>query len=218
MSTLIIDAPTSSARAAARRPPGALVLAAGFLGGTALGVIARAWMRAISDNPEFTWSGTLFIVGGFAFFGTSQAIVAVARRRVRRRWLLTVVRMIGIVGMTPLFTAAGAVMAPTVICGGLAFARVDWPVAVRWVVGALAGAPVVIIAHAFVSDATSLRQSVVGVIGLVAIYLTLASATGPTLRPQQDGWRLPRPVRIVCIVVGVGVLGLAAVGLAGVSG
>jgi hypothetical protein len=218
MSTSIIDVPTSSAPAVAQRPHGALVLAAGCLGGAALGVVARAWMRVIAEDPAFTWSGTLFIVGGFAFFGTTQAIVAVARRRVRRRWLLTMVRMIGIVGMLPLFTAAGAVMAPTVICGGLAAARVDWPVAVRWVMGVLAGAPVVLIASTIVSDATSSGRSVVGVVGLVAVYTALATATAPTLRPQQDGWRLPRPVRIVGMVVGVAVLGLAAVGLAGISG
>jgi len=208
----------SSRPTLARRPHGALVLAAGFLGGAALGVVARAWMRVIAEDPAFTWSGTLFIVGGFAFFGTSQAIVAVARRHVRRRWLLTMVRMIGVVGMLPLFTAAGAVMAPTVICGGLAVARVDWPVALRWVMGVLAAAPVALIASTIVGDSESVRQSVVGVIGFVAVYTALIGATGPTLRPQQDGWRLPRPVRIVCIVVGVGVLGLAAVGLAGISG
>ena len=37
----------------------------GLAGGLAWGVIPRLWMRFISTNPEFTWSGTLFIVIGF---------------------------------------------------------------------------------------------------------------------------------------------------------
>lgn len=42
-------------------------IAAGLFGGLALGVVARAWMRFISDGPEFTWSGTIFILAAFGW-------------------------------------------------------------------------------------------------------------------------------------------------------
>ena len=45
-------------------------LAIGVLGGAALGIVARAWMRLISEDPEFSWSGTLFIVIGFTCSGS----------------------------------------------------------------------------------------------------------------------------------------------------
>ena len=54
-----------------------------------------------------------------AVFGTAQSIVAVARFKTTRRWTLTIVRVVGFVAMLPLFTAAGALMFPTVVGGGL---------------------------------------------------------------------------------------------------
>jgi len=51
-------------------------LSIGLFGGAALGVTARAWMRFIADHPEFTWTGTMFIVIGFTVFGSTQALVA----------------------------------------------------------------------------------------------------------------------------------------------
>lgn len=64
-------------------------LALGLLGGLALGVVARLWMRLIADDPAFTWNGTVFIVVGFMTFGMAQSIAAVARQRATRRWTLT---------------------------------------------------------------------------------------------------------------------------------
>ena len=89
--------------------PGVIsTLALGLFGGAALGIAARAWMRLIADDPEFTWDGTIFIVMAFTIFGFTQSIVAAARRRTRRRWTLTVARVIGTVGLLPLFVGAGA--------------------------------------------------------------------------------------------------------------
>jgi hypothetical protein len=38
-----------------------IVVVAPFAG-AALGVVARCWMRLITEDSEFTWSGTIFIV------------------------------------------------------------------------------------------------------------------------------------------------------------
>ena len=50
-------------------------MAIGLLVGAGWGVVARAWMRLISEHPEFTWSGTLYVVGAPAVIG---AVVALA--------------------------------------------------------------------------------------------------------------------------------------------
>jgi hypothetical protein len=51
-------------------------LVAGFLGG----VVARAWMRVVAKNPEFTWSGSLAITIGFMVFGVTQSGALAARQ------------------------------------------------------------------------------------------------------------------------------------------
>ena len=55
----------------------------------------------ISEDPEFSWSGTLFIIGGFAVFGLAQSLVAVARRRLARRRTLYITLLDGRDGMSP---------------------------------------------------------------------------------------------------------------------
>src|ERR687898_224194 len=57
-----------------RRLPGPVVLLGGLLGGVVWGIDARVWMRFISTDPEFTWSGTLFIVIGFGVAGLGEAV------------------------------------------------------------------------------------------------------------------------------------------------
>lgn len=47
----------------------ARIVLVGTLGALALGIIARLWMRLIAPEPDFTWSGTIFIVAGFTVFG-----------------------------------------------------------------------------------------------------------------------------------------------------
>ena len=37
--------------------------ALGFALGAGWGVLARVWMRLITTDPEFSWAGTLMIVG-----------------------------------------------------------------------------------------------------------------------------------------------------------
>ena len=51
----------------------------GVLSGFIFGVVARLWMRWISTEPEFTWSGSIFIVSGFVVFATSQSIIGLLR-------------------------------------------------------------------------------------------------------------------------------------------
>ena len=188
------DAPSKAARPI-------LMLAAGFFGGLALGIIARAWMRLISDDPQFTWNGTIFIVGGFTVFGFTQSMVAVARRRPRRRWALTILRAVGTIGLMPLFVGAGALMLPTVVAGGLAKARVDWNNIARSICLAVATLPVVIIASQLVGSFGWSLHAAAGFVGMIALYSTIISATRFTFTAQADGWRMKRWVTIILFVL-----------------
>ena len=89
-------------------------------GGLVLGVFARLWMRWISTDLDFTWSGTIFIIMSFTIFTTTQATVYVLRRRIKTRRLTSVIRGGGIFLTLPLFTGAGAVMFPTVALASIA--------------------------------------------------------------------------------------------------
>jgi hypothetical protein len=175
-------------------------IALGALGGCALGIVARGWMRLISDDPEFSWSGTIFIVVGFTVFGFGQSIVAAARPRVQRRRRLTVIRMVGVVTMLPLFVAAGAVMLPTVVGGGLAVARTDWRAGVRVACLVVAALPVVLVGSQLIDSFGWSLQSMCGFVLMIAVYATIVWATHFTLAPQPDGWRLSRRARVATAV------------------
>jgi hypothetical protein len=168
------------------RPPVLRTLALGGLGGFALGVLARAWMRLISEDPEFTWTGSIFIVAGFTIFGLAQSIVAIARGRVRRPWRLAVVRAIGAVAMLPLFVAAGAVMLPTVVGGGLAVARTEWRPITRILCIVVAAIPVLFVGHDLVDSFGWSLRTAAGLAGLVAIYATIIWASRFTFAAQPD--------------------------------
>lgn len=86
----------------------------GALCGGAWGVAARIWMRLVSTDPAFTWSGTLFIIVVGTIPGLGMGVVLA--RRGRGRW-------IGIVTMLPFGVGQGLIMLPSVVLGGLALSR-----------------------------------------------------------------------------------------------
>ncbi|MEX2425124.1 MAG: hypothetical protein WD990_14230, partial [Acidimicrobiia bacterium] len=98
----------------------------GILGGAAWGTVLRAWMRFISTDPEFSWSGTLFIVGAAAWAGLIIGVVWWRYLAGGSRWW----RLFGI-GTLPVFGGAGIVMLPSAILGAVGFGRTRWPSAIR---------------------------------------------------------------------------------------
>jgi hypothetical protein len=58
----------------------------GALAGVAWGLLARLFMRLIATTPEFTWDGTLAIVGLSMLLGTGIGLVVGARTSGRSRW------------------------------------------------------------------------------------------------------------------------------------
>ena len=98
-----------------------LALGAGAGAGLLWGVAVRAWMRLISEDPEFSWSGTVFIVGAATIAGTGMALAPVARRN---RWRFgKVASVIGGILIVPLGAGAGSILLATVVPGGVAIAR-----------------------------------------------------------------------------------------------
>ncbi len=91
-----------------------------------LGVIARGWMRWISTEPEFSWTGTLSIIIGFAAFGSVQSLVLISRAKLKARQSRALVRIVGVIFSLPLFIAAGATMFPTVLLASIALWRDNW--------------------------------------------------------------------------------------------
>lgn len=171
-----------------------LWLPLGAVAGLSVGVIARLWMRWISTDPEFTWAGTIGILVGFTMFGGIQAGAAAYRRGDRSRRRTTLVRVVSGALSMGIFGAAGAVMFPTVVFGGLAVWRRDWWPAARVIAG-LAALPLAVFTGSEIVDDFGWSIGTVGqLVVFVAIYCGVIAATRPTLAPVADGWRLPRAV------------------------
>ena len=154
--------------------------------GLLLGASARAWMRVISTDPEFTMSGTLFIVLGFSFFAAMQSVAALAAQRPWRDWPRRGARCLGVVGLLPLFMAAGGMMAPAVVFAGLALWHPSWPQAIRWVLALIALANLIAVSLTITSDFGVSWRSLVGIGGLVLIYSCIVwAAAGTFSRPNS---------------------------------
>ncbi|MET7281210.1 hypothetical protein ABZS29_23435 [Kribbella sp. NPDC005582] len=95
--------------------------AAGLALGLAWGAAARVWMRLISTDPEFSWSGTGFILGSTAVCGLAFGILYGLRGAGRSRWwrLLALVCLADVAG-------PGMVFLPALLLGGLLWLRRTW--------------------------------------------------------------------------------------------
>ncbi len=83
--------------------------AVGLVLGLLWGLVARGFMRLLATAPEFTWSGTAYIVGSAGTIGALVAVVRARRLAQRSRWW----RLLGL-PFVLLFGAAGIIMAPGV--------------------------------------------------------------------------------------------------------
>ncbi|HZP97091.1 MAG TPA: hypothetical protein VFC31_12240 [Candidatus Limnocylindria bacterium] len=180
------------------------------MGGLAWGMNARLWMRFISTDPEFTWSGTLFIVIGFGIAGLAQSGAYLGRRANLRRPALTVLRVVAVIGLLPLGGAAGASMFPTIILATLALTQHTWPRWLRGIVAAVALLPALATVLSFFDDLTAVR-AVAGAVWFLAIYAGIVWAARSSLGPQEDGWRVPTALRMLGVAMLVPMILLASV-------
>jgi hypothetical protein len=175
-----------------------IVVGAPFAGAT-LGVVARCWMRLITDDPEFSWSGTIFIVLAFTIAGAGHGVAwAVRRTGVRRRWSTTARVAAGVLTL-PIFAGAGAMMLPTVFGVSVAGARTDWPRAAR-LAAAFVAIPVPIIIGTDLVESGITPGVLLGVVLMVVTYTIVVRSSYAVVAPIADGWRLPRIVRVFTVV------------------
>ncbi|HEX2705816.1 MAG TPA: hypothetical protein VHM65_08655 [Candidatus Lustribacter sp.] len=131
----------------------------------ALGIVARGWMRLITTEPEFSWSGALDIVGAFVVFGVACGLVRGARRSGRSRvWRLLAPLCLGI------GVGAGALLVPGVALTAWATSG-RGPRWVRWLVpGILVAVAALGVAQ---DEGADLGRLAITVTGLWALTLGL---------------------------------------------
>jgi len=164
----------------------------GAVGGAVLGVVARLWMRWISTDPEFTWGGTIGIVIAFTVFATTQTAIYVLRRRVRSGRYGSVIRGVGIFFTLPLFTAAGAIMFPTVSLTSIALWQKKMDRKVRIVLFAIGSIIPILQIKGFISNFGWTIATLGRVLLFIAIYVIVAILIKPTASPFTSEPRLKR--------------------------
>lgn len=155
-------------------------------------------MRVVSADPEFTWSGTLGIIGLFTVAGAAQGVALAVRRRRWPRWAQTIVRIP--VGFTALLLGGGAgiVMLPAMAAGSLAAARRDWPRWIRIALGGIVGLNVVAMLPMLHVD-LGWGRTIIGWLLMLPLYAVIIGAISLNLRPLDDGWRMPTRVRVAVL-------------------
>jgi hypothetical protein len=106
-------------------------------------------------------------------------------------------------------------MMPTVVFGGLAVSRRRWPRVARGLCFIAATLPFVIVSRQLVGDFDWSAQSLLGFLGLVAIYSLIVAAGRATVAPPPTARALPSAVVIVLVTVSTALLLLVTLGLAG---
>jgi len=85
-------------------------LAVGALAGAGWGVVARLFMRLLSDDPHFSWAGTLGILGVATVSGACVGLVSAARTSGRSGWW----RLAALPALV-LFAGPGSLLAPATV-------------------------------------------------------------------------------------------------------
>lgn len=185
----------------------------GASAGLLWGAIMRVWMRFISTNPEFSWSGTLFILGASVIAGS---VLGLARKRRAVGgvgwWRLSVLSLF-------LLGAGGAVMWPSVIAGAAAIGR-PRP---RWLRASLA-------VVAFAVQAVVLRSvfddnrmmsglaEVAAVAGYAPLITIEAWAFSVAFTPSMDSVPTPGRVKRVLMAIPLVVAATLAAVMVGLPG
>lgn len=165
--------------------------AAGLALGAGWGVLARVWMRMISTTPEFSWSGTLLIIGFSALAGLGLGLVHGARSRHRSRWW----RLAVVLALPIVSAAQGVVFAPAFWLGGFAFAG-RGPRVVRGVLALVATGPVWLIWATSDPVERSLVPAPTFVLGLLVLMTGVAWGGSQLFRRWPRRELVAHPVRV----------------------
>lgn len=180
-----------------RRP-----VVAGALLGLGWASVMRTWMRYISTDPDFSWSGTIFILVAGTIVGS---VLGFARKRRRAGgvgwWRLSILSLM-------LLGAGGAVMWPSVVLGAAAIGRLR-PRWLRLGLGLATVAAQIPVVNAAVLNATmSTVEAVVAVVWYAPMLAIEAWAFSVVFAPSVDG--APVPGKVKKALIAVPVAGMAA--------
>ncbi|WP_336921069.1 hypothetical protein [Aquipuribacter sp. SD81] len=151
----------------------------GLAGGLLWGVAVRLWMRYVADQPSFSWSGTLFVLGVTSLAGLALGAVELLRRRGRGPW-----RLVLVVPALVVFAGQGLPFLPAAVFGGLALSgRGRW-----WVRGPAAALAASSLSLFLLFDEPFANSAVVTVAWYAVLCLGLAVGWVPVWRR-----RAPRP-------------------------
>ena len=95
--------------------------AAGLGLGLSWGIAARVWMRLISTEPEFSWTGTVMILALTGLTGLVLGLLYGVRRTGRSRWW----RVLAVLCL-PMFASPGMIFFPAFLLGGLLYLPHLW--------------------------------------------------------------------------------------------
>ncbi len=179
--------------------------------GAAYGIALRGWMRLISTDPEFTWSGTGYIIGVFTVLGTMAGLATAVRHRSRGRTLL-IVRGVGIVLSLGCFVAAGSAMLPTIVPAALGRARTDWYRPVRIALVSVGAATAVGVSLLVTMRDLGPARLAVGLVLYLALCCVEVEIIARLYAPSLPAGTLRRPRRAALVAatvaLGVGLAGL----------
>ena len=149
--------------------------ARGALLGLVVAALARVWMRLVSEDPEFTWGGTITIAVVFMVFGACTGLVGAALARGRSGWW----RVAALPGLGA-FLAQGLVVLPLAVLSAAFFAR-RGPRWLRWAL-ALAGIGVT----ALMVDDQGTTDATLTLCGMLALGLLGGVGWGRVLGPSPS--------------------------------
>ncbi len=152
-------------------------LAAGLLGGALWGVVARVFMRLLSDDPQFSWAGTLGIIGASAVAGALVGLVHGARVTGRSRWW----RLAALPGVL-LFAGPGSLLLPAAV--GMAAVLLGRPLARAVGVLLVAVTPVVVVTT---PPTAPTGQQLAGLAVMLLSTAPLGWALGEVVRRWRPG-------------------------------
>jgi hypothetical protein len=143
--------------------------------GLAWGIAARVWMRLISTDPEFSWTGTAMILAVTGVSGLTLGILSGVRRAGRSRWW----RVLAVLCL-PTFGGPGVVFLPAFLLGGLLYLEHLW--------SRIAGAVGLVLAQ-LALGATTLGEPINPWYfhgGFLVLSLTLAAGAAELYRPSGE--------------------------------
>ncbi len=198
------------------------IILAALVKGFVLGVVARAWMRWISTEPDFSWSGSIFIVMVFMIFMLNQSLVRLLRQRFMGRRSVLLIRISGVVFSLPIFTAAGGMMFPSVALASVAKWNTALGKRIRGALLLLALIIPVTISRDIVSDFGWSFATIGRILLFVSIYTVVIFATKPTVSPfrneASEVIKMSKGKKILLVVAILAIGGIFFISTVGIPG